>query len=246
MICRVFRAGKYVLFAGALVAGGLIAASRPERVTGSGNPATEGRTVGAVDQISLAGSGNLTVINGDAPSLTVTADDNLLPLIETIVSGRQLQIHTRAGYSINPQTPISYTLTVPQLEKVELSGSGSVQASQFTGNKLAITLSGTGTIMLRELDYEALSVNLSGAAKATMSGVANEMTVRVSGSGDIDAKELRTATSEVRVSGSADIRLWATERLNARVSGSGDVRYRGDPKIEKRISGSGSVKPIKG
>jgi hypothetical protein len=100
-------------------------------------------------------------------------------------------------------------------------------------------------VILSELEYDSLALNLSGSATARMSGVAEKLNVRVSGSGDVDARELRSVNSEVRVSGSADVRVWATHTLNARVSGSGDIRYRGSPKIEKRISGSGSVNPIK-
>ena len=245
MICRMCRAGKYVLFAGALAVGGLIAANRSESVTGSGIPGTEDRAIGAVDEVSLAGTGNLTIVQGNMPALTVTADDNLLALIETETSGRLLRIRPKSGYSLNPKTPLTYTLTIPQLEKVTLSGSGTVHAARFTGEKLSLQLSGSGNVFARDMEYGELSLSLSGSATAKLSGVAQEAKIRVSGSGDVDARELRSAVSEVRVSGSADVRVWATTTLNARVSGSADIRYRGEPKIEKRISGSGSVKQIK-
>ena len=67
------RACKFVLFAGALATGGLIAASRPEKVTGSGVSATEDRAIGAVDEVTLSGMGNLVVTPGETPfSIVIT------------------------------------------------------------------------------------------------------------------------------------------------------------------------------
>lgn len=244
MIGRIWRASKYLLFAGALVGGGLIAASWPESVTGSGVPATEDRPVGAVDEISLSGIGNLTITQGEVPSLSITADNNLLPLIETESSGRQLHIHPKSGYSIHPKTPLKFTLTVPKLEKVSLSGSGTLAVSGFRGNTLEIKLSGSGSAGLDDVKYRTVGLNISGSAATKMSGTAEKITIRVSGSGDVDARELKSETSEVRVSGSGTIQVWATKTLKARVSGSGDIQYRGNPQVEKRVSGSGRVKAI--
>ena len=238
------RACKFVLFAGALATGGLIAASRPEKVTGSGVPATEDRAIGAVDEVTLSGMGNLVVTPGESPSLAVTADDNLLPLIEARTSGRRLHLTTRSGYAVTAKTPVTYTLTVPRLEKVSLPGSGTVKVSRFGGDKLAVRLSGSANATFRELDYHDLSLHLSGSGTVTLDGVATKASVKVSGSGDVDASELRSLTGDVQVSGSGKVKVWATQSINARVSGSGDVRYRGEPKVEKKVSGSGKVKPM--
>src|SRR5437867_2120919 len=125
------RAFKLMLFVSALGIGALLAvAMLRETVSGSGNPATEERDVGSVREVSLSGIGNLTVREGDVPSLSVTADDNILPLLETETSGNKLTIRTKSGFSIRPSGPINYILTVPKLEKVSVSGSGNVKAER--------------------------------------------------------------------------------------------------------------------
>ena len=56
-----------------------------ETLAGSGRLVTETRAVSGFTGISLAMPGHVEVTQGDTESLTVTADDNVLPLIETVV-----------------------------------------------------------------------------------------------------------------------------------------------------------------
>jgi hypothetical protein len=241
------RAFKLMLLASAFGVGAIVANNAiPVTIEGSGTTAAEEREIGKIKEVTLAGFGNLTIIQGDVPSLRVVGDDNILPYIETRTSGRKLTLRSRSGYALIPHGPISYTLTVPNLEKLTISGVGSATVGKLTGDKFAVRLSGAGNATLREANFKTLTLQLSGAGHATMSGSSDELSARISGSGEIDAGSLKTRKAEVRVSGSGNVALWATDSLSARVSGSGNVAYRGEPKVEKRVSGSGSVRPISG
>jgi hypothetical protein len=238
------RAFKLFLYTSALGFGALLANTMVrEVVVGSGNPATEERMINPITEVVHSGVGNLTVIQGDVPGLSVTADDNVLPFLETHTSGRKLIIRNRSGYSIQTQVPISYTLTVPRLEKLSVSGAGSVKSDRLMGDNLAVRLSGAANATLREVHFKTLTVSLSGAGRAALSGSSDQLTARISGSGEIDAGNLKTRTTEVRVSGAGNAGVWATDALNVRVSGAGNVKYKGEPKIEKKVSGAGNVKP---
>jgi hypothetical protein len=241
------RVCKLVLFASALGFGGLLAAAIfRETVVGSGNPATEDRAVGAVTEVSLSGVGNLTLKEGDVPALSVAADDNILPLIETETSGKKLTIRTKSGVNLRPNGPINYTLTVPKLEKLSVSGAGNATAERLTGENLTVKLSGAGNATLRYVTCKSLSLTLSGAGNAKVAGTAEQTTMKISGAGEIDAAGLKTASAVVEVSGAGNASVWATDELKVKVSGAGDVKYKGSPKIEQRVSGAGSVKPIGG
>jgi hypothetical protein len=243
-MCRLL---KLVLFASAVGLGGMVAWAvfRPT-VDGSGNAATEDRQVGDVTAVVLSGVGDLTVVQGEVPGLSVTADDNILPLIETETSGRKLTISTKSHYNLRPKTKITYTLTVPKLEKVTVSGAGNVKAEKLTADNLTFTLSGAGNMTLREVTCKTLTVTLSGAGNATVSGTAEKVTATISGAGDIDAAALKAASVEVKVSGAGDATVWATDELKARVSGAGSIKYKGTPKVEQKVSGAGSIKPMGG
>jgi hypothetical protein len=242
MCCRAF---KVLLFASALGLGALLASAMfKETVEGSGNPATEERAVGPVTEVSLSGIGNLLVREGDVPGLSVTADDNVLPLIETETSGGKLTIRVRSGFSLHPSGPITYTLTIPKLEKLSVSGAGSATAERLTGDNLTIKLSGAGSATIRDVACKSLTLSLSGAGSAKLTGAAEKVTAKVSGAGDIDASAFQVAVAEVQVSGAGNVSVWATRSLKAKVSGAGDVKYKGSPNIDRKVSGAGSVKSL--
>lgn len=243
MIRRLFRFG---LLVSAPIVGGLIAwGAFRETVQGSGKAATEDREVGTVTEVVLSGIGNLTLVQGEVPVLSVTADDNILPLLETESSGRKLALGTKSGFNLHPKTPITYTLTVPRLEKIVVSGAGNVKAEKFAADELAVKLSGAGKITMTELNCRVLTLTLSGAGTATVGGSAGKATLKVSGAGDIHAAGLKVNAADVQVSGAGNASVWATGELKARVSGAGGVTYKGDPKVEKKESGAGKVRAMK-
>ncbi len=234
---------KHSLYAAALFTGGAIAwaVSRPA-VEGSGTPATETRAIGAVTEVVLSGSGDVTIVRGDDATVRVTADDNILPLLATETKGGKLNIHARG--SIKPKTKIAYTVTVPDLKAVTVSGAGNVTAEKLVGESLKVKLSGSGTATLRDVTYQTLALDLSGAGKVTVSGNAARTTLKLSGAGKIDAAGLRTTFAEAQVSGAGHASVWAATDLKARVSGAGSVKYKGSPQVEQKVSGAGSVRPL--
>ena len=74
--------------------------------------------------------------------------------------------------------------------------------------------------------------------------ICRDIKANISGAGDLDMKG-KAETGEYKVSGSGDIHAHATERLYARASGSGDIKYKGDPRNDTRSTGVGDIKRIK-
>ncbi|MBX9625883.1 MAG: DUF2807 domain-containing protein [Gemmataceae bacterium] len=243
-IRKTFRLGMYT---SALVVGGVIGANLvQERVTGSGVAATEKRVVGDVTQVELEGVGELVVTRSDRPGLSVTADDNLLPLFETVTTGDKLTLRVRDGVNITSHTPIVYRLSVRSLDRVAVSGAGKVTGDGVGGGDLDVRVSGAGGVALTGLDVQDLKVSLSGAGTATLAGTAKSLTAKVSGAGKVKAADLKVPAAEVSTSGAGGVTVWATDRLKAKVSGAGGVKYKGSPAVEQKVSGAGRVSAIDG
>src|SRR5262245_51971625 len=64
-------------------------------VGGSGNAITESRNVSDFNSVRLMGSGQLTIDVTGTESLTIKADDNLLPYLTSEVNGKQLTLGTK-------------------------------------------------------------------------------------------------------------------------------------------------------
>lgn len=216
-------------------------------LTGSGTLATETRAVDGFDEVAFATVGELTIVQGEAEGLVIEADDNLLPYLTSEVRGGKLYLRAEKDGQpvlVNSTRGIRYTLTVRDLTALEHTGAGVVTVTRLNTPALQATLSGAGNLTLNGLKTEALTVRLSGAGTLEASGEAARQEMRLSGVGEYDAAELKSATAEVIVSGAGSATVWVTETLEARISGAGNVRYYGDPKVDENISGLGSLQAL--
>lgn len=68
-----------------------------ESVVGSGNVASENRNVSSFTSIVLLGSAHVEVTFGQSESVSIEADDNILPLVETIAKNNQLVIGNKSN-----------------------------------------------------------------------------------------------------------------------------------------------------
>ena len=210
------------------------------RTLGSGKVINEKRPAAAVKSVDLAGIGDLTIVQGEAEGLSIDAEDNVLPLLETKVEGGALRIGLKGD--VAPTKPVRMQLMVKALDSVQLSGSGKIHAEKLTAaGTLNVKLVGSGNIDLKGVECAKWVVALTGSGDVQAAGHAKEQTVEVTGSGDYEGYGLETGAADVTVSGSGDCEVSAKDKLNVTISGSGDVDYQGSPAVTKKVSGSGVV-----
>lgn len=188
---------------------------------GSGQVATESRPVNGFSKVELSGTGELTIEKTGTESLSISAEDNLLPRLTSEVSGGTLTLGTEPNTSIVPTQPITYSLTVKDLTGLAVSGSGNIQVANLTTAALSIKISGSGTI--------------------TAGGTADDQDLEISGSGHYRAEQLTSKTVKAAISGSGTAHVVATDALDVKISGSGTLTYSGNPQIKQEISGSGKL-----
>jgi hypothetical protein len=213
-------------------------------VNGSGQIVSEERPVSGFDAVTLAGSGDLIITQGSTESLTIEADDNILPHIRSEVRSGTLVIeYDRDNWDTvyRPSRTIRYDLMVKDLNSVIVSGSGNVQTASLTSNHLDLTVSGSGDVHIDNLQTDSLIYLLSGSGGADLAGRTGDQQVTISGSGSYRAGDLQSASARVSISGSGDVTVWADDSLDARISGSGSVGYFGNPQVSSDVAGSGQV-----
>jgi hypothetical protein len=190
-------------------------------VNGSGQVASETRQVSGFTAIDLSGTGEVTIEQGDTESLTIEADDNVLPALTSKVTDSRLKLGKKPGTTVRTRNPIRYRVTLKELTALDVSGAGSVQARQMTLQTLQVDISGSGV------------VNLSGSAV--------EQHIEVSGSGRYEAADLSSQKVTADISGSGQVDVTVSGELEVDISGSGTVTYSGDPSVRQDVSGSGKV-----
>lgn len=224
---------------------GALSAQWGKKIKGNGNVITVERTTADYDHIAISGFFDVELVPGQEGNLTLEGEENILEHITTKVEGNKLVIKVEKGYQLNPSWTKKVSLTVPieVISSLTLSGSG-----EITGKKIIktdhfeTTMSGSGDISL-DIDAHSVTASMSGSGDMALSGKTRDLNVKISGSGDVEAYGLVAENVEAIVSGSANIKVTATQMIDARVSGSGDIDYRGNPeKVITKVSGSGDVR----
>jgi len=215
---------------------------------GSGSLTTEDRSVSDFNRVELDGSGIIYINQSGTESLRIEAEDNLMKHLETKVENNTLKLRIKNPWyfwNFWPTRDINYYLLVDDLERISISGSGTIATDSLKSDDLTVTTSGSSKADLT-IDVKNLNINVSGSGKFKLNGKATDQYLEISGSGNYDAKNLVSQTASIKISGSGEGILNASEELNIEINGSGNVQYLGSPSINQKISGSGSVSQYKG
>ncbi len=189
-------------------------------VKGSGNTLNETRAVEDFSAIDVGGVFNVEIVTGKDFSVNVEADDNLLPYIQTEVSGDTLEISTNERISSN--NPILVRITAPDISEIKASGASKVSIIGVKNSDLAI--------------------DQSGVSEVTATGETSKLKAELSGSSVLKARELRSENADLDVSGASRAHVFATSDLTAEASGASSVTYSGNPaSVQKDVSRASSI-----
>lgn len=216
-----------------------------EQVQGSGSIKRQARQVSHFTGLALEVPGKLELRIGDSEGLVIETDDNVLPLVETVVENGTLKIRlSKRNLSLKTRN-LKIVVNARQIERLALGGSGSIDADALRAPRLQIDLGGSGDIKLRGLESETVSVNLGGSGDfSARGGSARKLSVSIGGSGTVDMGQVRVDDASVSVAGSGEATVWARNELSMTIAGSGDVNYYGDPRVSKSVVGSGDARRI--
>ena len=210
-------------------------------IEGDGKVVKEERKISSFDGLDIGGAFHVYLTQGSQEALTIEADENLLEVIETKVTGGTLEISTTK--SIKDYEELNVYITFKELRDMEISGACHLTGeNKFSLSDMDMDFSGACNITL-ELEANELDCDFSGASQVDLSGRCDRMKLDVSGASDYDAYELEVGTLDADISGAAHARVNVADELTADVSGASSLKYKGDPKVTHRdVSGAASMK----
>ncbi|MGB8190597.1 MAG: head GIN domain-containing protein [Chitinophagaceae bacterium] len=214
-----------------------------EKVTGDGPVIIEERLTGNFNGLEVRMDADVQVKQEAAWKVEITAQRNILNVLETYVSNSRLVIKFKNNVRVKNYEQIKIAVSAPLFNSLKLSGSGSVYANgNFSPANMELAVSGSGDLRIQQLNTGVVDASVSGSGNIYVeSGVVSQERLRISGSGNIDFPNVVAAEANTQTSGSGNIRLHATQKLDVTISGSGNVYYKGSPVINTNISGSGKV-----
>jgi hypothetical protein len=218
-------------------------------LAGSGKIVTETRPIGAFNAIDLSYPAEVLVQQAASESLSLTADDNLLPQLGTSVrQGTLLIENTQREWNrrVNPTKAVQIVITVKNLQDIDFSSAGSLRIAGLETDRLSLSVSGAGSLNLEQLSTSSLDCDLSGVGSIDAAGTADRLNIDISGLGSFKGSDLHSQDVTVNLSGAGSAVVNAQNTLYANLSGTGSVTYYGHPAVNQQVSGLGSVHPASG
>jgi len=220
-----------------------LASCTKDVINGSGPEVSQVRNTGNFTGIELALNATVNYIQDTILKVELKGQQNVISEIQTEISGNQLIIKLPWDTKLISHSPITINISAPGVNTFNVSGSGKIQSLQnISVTNAGFNVSGSGSINISSITAGDIDTRVSGSGTVQLSGGNTAtQTLNISGSGLIDALGVIAKSASTYTSGSGDIKITATENLEAHISGSGKVYYLGNPVIDANISGSGKL-----
>jgi hypothetical protein len=193
-------------------------------VVGSGRFVSESRPVQAVTRVVATGGLRARVAHTGVESLEITAEDNILPLVETVARAGTLTLGWRSGTRSISAHGIDIRIGVRELRAVEASGGAQIDVDGIAGHDFSVTL--------------------SGAAQFIGSGAVARLSVDLSGASRARSADLTAHAVTARLSGASTALLRIVDSLAANISGASVLEFLGDPRVEASVSDTSIVRRV--
>jgi len=187
-------------------------------VSGSGPIVSQTLDLSSFTGFDFQVAGEVTVVPDTTQQVVVRGEQNVIDRLNRDVINGIWEI----GFAecVRNVSDFRVDITVPELDSVELSGAGTINA---------------------ETEASTIDTILSGAGTVRLSGETTTQHVTLDGSGTVEAFDLTTDETSVLLTGQGTVNVTANEQLNVDLLGAGAVFYKGDPQLNVHISGAGSV-----
>jgi hypothetical protein len=215
--------------------------SGKNRIKGSGVKVEKVRALGAFSKLRIDGPFDVRLAQAGSDQATVVADDNIEPLVETVVEGDALVVRMKRDAGFTTRSAPVVRVDARALQAIAINGSGDLSVERFKADSLSLNVIGSGDVHFGVVELKDLNVSISGSGDVRLAGRADQQSWSVSGSGDVDARALAGRGAKVGISGSGDVAIGVTEQLDVQLSGSGDLSYAGQPQLRQSVSGSGEI-----
>lgn len=152
------------------------------RIFGSGVMKTEKRNVDNFTTLKVQQGVHVYITQGESDMLTVIAEDNILPYVETQVSGHTLTMGvTGDNISLSPTQEIRVEVIVPvSMDKLAVSSAGQIVGDgSINVGKLQIDASSAGHVSM-DVHGEGVRISASSSAQVKLRGQVEQLSVSAS------------------------------------------------------------------
>jgi hypothetical protein len=220
-----------------------VSAGSPEH--GDTRPGQRDFQVGTFQSVELAGSPDVTVTVGGAPSVRAEGPQNALDRLDIRVENGALKIGTRRDGFFSRDHDlgrVTIHVTAPALNAASITGSGDMHIDHAEAATFAASIGGSGDMDIGALRAREATFSIAGSGNIRAGGSADRSRISIAGSGDARLDRFQTGDAEVSIVGSGGTRLRASGSVSGSIMGSGDVAVSGTTRCTVSKMGSGDLR----
>ena len=214
-------------------------------------------------EIDISSAITLILENGPECKVRVEAYENVLPVVETVISRGTILIRIKSGITFRNNPNIKVFVTMPTLTRLASSGACDIRTTGTMESDLPLSIRLSGAVNLNG-SYKAAAINITasgasdckpslvcdGAARIAASGASNikgsiecgDLSLEATGASDIELKGTCGAL-DVKCSGASDLKCYelVSASIRGRVSGASDGQFFTTGTEDISTSGAGSA-----
>ena len=207
-------------------------------VPGSGRVVTKQRPLDGFARVNVGNAFHVELKQAPQFSVSISADDNVIDLVEAEKEGDTLRIGLQAeDYS---QVTLWARITMPELQGVMLTGASRASLEGFSSaNELNVSLNGA-SVLNGYVEARTADLRIDGASKVTLAGSADALALRASGASVLDLEHFSADRASATLNGASQAALNVRAAIeDADLSGASVLTYSGDPEVgDIRTSGA--------
>ncbi len=196
--------------------------------------------VGDFNEAELEGAFKIFLVQGNTGSVMARAADSRVFEYLNIRNERGV-LNLKVERKPFDFSRLEIYITFKTLTRLEADGGTTLETDGYLNlGDMFIRLKG-GSKMKFYAKADDLRLINEGGVLVELSGVSDNLDVRLAGAGHINASGLRAGNVNFTIEGVGTGTVHATRTLNAHIKGAGRLTYRGNPRVTKIIEGVGSV-----
>jgi len=204
---------------------------------------TEIRDVTGFSGVDVSEGIKVELTFGDKEFVEVTADEEYIDQVMTVVSGDELDIYLKGNNWKGGKRNILVKVTASKVNLIEASSGSSVTSQNLIeSDELEMSVSSGANIKIAFKAPKA-SCDASSGANAKLKGVTKYFSADASSGAGISAFEVKAVNVKADVSSGAHVYVHAEKEIDANASSGGSIKYTGNPEIvDVDKSSGGSIR----
>jgi len=248
---------KSLIIIALLIGLGISSCKKSMFINGNKNVTTQIRQLDSFTKLANNGSFEVNIIKDTTSYVIVEAESNIIPHILTMIENGALIIDSQEN--LNTHRSMKLEVHTPDLESVQINGSGDIDFETFSSESFSAVVDGSGSMngsaictdaylkiegsgsLIIGLQTEELDASIHGSGNIHVAGQGVNSKMGIYGSGSIKDYDFVQDNCEVISDGSGNVYTTVNNSLNVKIKGSGSVHFKGDPVVQSLVNGSGSV-----